>query len=266
MTRKAVLVIGVLAFAVPAMAVGISYTENWDGYISGSGNRFLSPYSDPGNWPTTTGYTDRQVIDTAKKLSLPNSMLLDNGSSYPANMGVTHELGGLYAATAANPIVVQWAIFFQSNTIRKTVDIFVELALDDIADGTLSNPSARNAIGVAQSKTVRGGTGSAKGQWYDGTHWFNTGAGVAATWTQTVTMTITDANVTVAYSNGVGTFAGPRTYLGNFDQINIRHPYSGTSGAAWLDDLSITGGELVPEPATLLLLGLGGLFLRRRTA
>lgn len=49
----------------------------------------------------------------------------------------------------------------------------------------------------------------------------------------------------------------------SFDQIRIGSGLSTANGDAYYDDILI---EKVPEPATLLLLGLGGLFLRRRTA
>jgi hypothetical protein len=262
--RKSLIMLALLAIAVPAMATPISYSENWDSYTAGSDARFDSPYADAANWPTVTGYTDRQPVMTTAALSAPNSLMIDNGSSFAANMGITHFLGGEYQATAANPIVVQWDMNMTNTTQRKTLDFYMELALDDVTAGTLAAPESHNAIGVAQSKTVRGGTGSSKGQYFDGYTWRETGAPTAGAgiWKH-VTLTVTDTTVTVTWGDG-GTYGTARAYMGNFNQFNIRHPNSGSTGQTNLDNLTITGGELVPEPATVALLSLGLLFVRRR--
>jgi hypothetical protein len=260
-----------LVTAITALAAPISFSENFDSYAAGSNNRSLSPYSDAANWPTTSGYTDRQVIQSSATSgslpstlpSSPNILQLDNGSSYGAGFGITHDFGGEYKATAANPIVAQWQQYFVSTSTRKQLDFYVDLAKDDVSGGTLSSPESHNAVGVAQSVTVRGGQTNSKGQWYDGNAWHETGAPTAGGW-KTVTLTVTDTTFAVTWGDG-GTYSGARGYLGTFDQINIRHPQAGTGGAAYLDNLSVTGGELVaaPEPATIAWLGLGTLGLMK---
>jgi len=65
--------------------------------------------------------------------------------------------------------------------------------------------------------------------------------------------------------NTVGTIGAPApaSLAGYFIQVSIGGPYVDHYIAGYYDNLVVTG-EMVPEPATMSILALGGLLLRRR--
>ncbi|MDM8005452.1 MAG: PEP-CTERM sorting domain-containing protein [Phycisphaerae bacterium] len=253
--RRFVLLSAVLAIALPATAGPISFSENWDSYPSQAS--YLLPVDDA-TWPQLG--TSTYVVTNARSQSTSNSLLVDNGSSYASDKGISHDFGGVYKATDANPIVVDFYLWVDSAANRANIDVFVELALDDQAPS--SSGVLYNVVAFALPNSVRG-TLNKQAYLYDGTNWSAGSVAPTAGGWDHMTMTIKSNTIDVA-AGGASNGGFPRTYMGNFDQINIRHPVLTSAGAAWLDNLSVTGGELIPEPATLALLALGGLFLRRR--
>ena len=61
-------------------------------------------------------------------------------------------------------------------------------------------------------------------------------------------------------------FSGDASYVG-VSRLHMKNTGWGASGDATVDyNIDNIAIEQIPEPATLLLLGLGGLFLRKRKA
>ena len=104
--------------------------------------------------------------------------------------------------------------------------------------------------------------------YFDGTQWFSIGSfDTNLTWEQ-FSMVISTDNVVVDTSIASSPYTIARAYKGNFDRISVyENGYNNTYWAA-IDDISLTGGNIVavPEPASVALLGLGFMFLRRRSA
>jgi len=257
--KKTLFLLTVVGLALPAVAAPLDFHENWDGYLAGSANRFEEPYKS--TWPDMTGVTNRYPVETAQNRSSPNSLLVHNTGWSDIKMAITHDLGGEWQATDENPIVVEFYLRIPGgNSHRRHLDLSVELSKDDaIAPG--ESGGAANVIAFGMPRSVR----DAAASWFfDGATWANTGlAPTGANWQQfKMTVKSNEIGFLIGDSSNSGFV---RTYTGTFTQINIRHVSDGGTGAAYLDDLSVTGGVLVPEPATaLMLLGLGGLFLRRR--
>lgn len=101
---------------------------------------------------------------------------------------------------------------------------------------------------------------------FDGLNWIDSGLDFRSDlkW-NTTRLQIYDTYV-IAESQSVFSDQIPRVYTGDFNSVGIRNR---RNDGTWrtIDDVWVSDGELVPEPATLVLLALGLpwlLLLRRR--
>jgi hypothetical protein len=249
-----------IGVAATTMAAPISYSEDFEGYTAGSANRYLSPYTT--NWPDLPAVNNRYPVDTTQRHSGTNSLLVENGYGNSV-FAISHEFGQEVQATDADPLVVSAWLYINSTAARKTSDFYFELANNDLAPAT--SGTLHNAVTVAWPYSVRSNADTSA-YLYDGTNWNRTSTTIpsANTWTQ-LTVTIKSSAVDISVG-GVNSNGWTRTYAGTFDRINLRHVNS-TGGGLWLDDINVSGGVVVPEPMTLVLVGIGGLapLLHRRT-
>lgn len=249
--------LALLTIVSPAIGATI-FSDDFEAYTAGSANRYLSPYVDV--WPDLPGSVNRYPVETAQKHSGVNSLLMDNVGYGSQSFGISHELGGEYQATDADPLIVSAWVRIDATASRRTVDVYVEMAKDDVAPTT--SGTSHDVLAFAWPYSVRSNADTSL-YVFDGTNWNRTGTTITAanTWQQlivTIKSTTIDITVGTTPSNGWA-----RTYAGTFDQINLRHVNS-SAGVLYLDDVEVSGGVLIPEPAALALFGLGGVLLRRR--
>jgi len=266
MKRIVVVVAGVFLLSLPVGATPISYSEGWE-YSGGT--------TDPNYEAAWAANPAREAIATAYYRSGARSLLIDNGSSYGVK-GMTHVLPQAVKGTDASPLVLETCMVVVAGAHRQYLDFTLELASGDVV-APASGPA--NVVGVARSITFNGQY--ARFFTYDGDSWNDTGdaintysasgPGTGKWWTVRITVTSTQLLWTLIDNLGTTTYSDTYTLADDvqglyFDRINIRHPGEANAAThvAYIDDLSLTGGEVIPEPAALALLGLGSLLLIRR--
>lgn len=264
--RECVFLGAVLAMVLPSWATPINYTESWE-YAGGT--------ADPAYAAAWVDNPAREAISTTYHRTGDWALLIDNGGSY-ASKGMTHLLPEAVKGTDESPLVLSTYMVIQAASHRQYLDFTLELASGDVVA-----PASGEANVVAIGRSITFNGQNARFFTYDGDSWNDTGDAISTYaasgpgtnkwWLVEITVTSTqllwrlwDETVGTLYTD---TFALPSNVQGlYFDRINIRHPGAANAAVhvAYIDDLSLTGGEVIPEPAALALLALGGLFLRRR--
>jgi hypothetical protein len=250
----------------PVSGLPISYTEGWE----------YTGTTDPAYETAWAANPSREAVATAYYRTGTHSLLIDNGSSY-ASKGMTHLLPQPVKGTDASPLTLSTYMIVQASGHRQYLDFTLELASGDVVTPA---SGAANVVAIGRSLTYNGQ--NARFFTYTGDGWYDTGDAISTYsasgpgtkwWKSEITVNSTQLLWTLTSDTGgtfTDTFPLPASLQGlGFDRINIRHPGAANSNThvAYIDDLSLTGGELVPEPAGLVLLALGGLlFVRRQKA
>ena len=252
---KKFIVLGMVGLLVSAStALGIAFSENWDSYGA----------VPAGPWVVDPHNSAAVPVTSAQSLSADNSLHIHGGGSDKGIYALINTGGGGLdvGGTDANPLAVQYSTYFSHNRVHRDTDYLVELSLGDVHAppfallSPLPNPIAVIAYSGPRfdKKSVR---------YFDGQEWFQVGdSGVGGVW-DTAKFNVLTSTVQLI-PQGAGAAVGARKYLGAFDRINIHVEDDSGTNLAYLDDLSVTGGVFVPEPVSLMLLGIGGLMLMRR--
>jgi hypothetical protein len=198
-------------------------------------------YADPVNLDQTRGYSDGQSVSAGA-----------HETSYDADR-MWKNLGGEYEGTDANPLKFEFMIQMDDTTnwwARQYIEIRGYTGAG-YGDGDLQELIA---MGCTSSGVD---TNLYAGRVVTGDNWFNLQTARSTEWTR-LTALIKSTTVEM-YVDGNLEYTSPRSPF-TIDSVVVG---SGLSSQVeiWFDDLNI---EVIPEPASLSLLGLGGLALLRR--
>jgi hypothetical protein len=266
MRRFFALGIAALMAMASTAAGSINFTENWDSYTAGSapgGPWFTDPHSSVGPL----------LVSSAVSLSPSNSLQVHNNATL-SNRGISALIteglnpGEVVGGTDADPLSIRNRVYFSAARSARDGSWYIELSLGDVHAPDLA--SLPHGTPLAEPIPVIAYTG-ARGDfgknydYFDGEKWTEAGFshdgpgwGAAALGIDVKTNTVALFDTT-----GNSTASTARVYTGAFDRVNIYVTTEQGSNTAHIDDLSITGGVVVPEPATLVLLGLGAIPLLR---
>jgi hypothetical protein len=252
--------VGVALLAAPLMANPISMVEQWDTYALGTGDPAYNA-----NWATLAG-ANRYAVDNSSPNSAPNDLKIQKLQTYGITRDLSPELnvalpgGTLVLGTDGDVLTCSFVIDF--NGINKQEeDIIVELSKGNVhTDGT--NGTSKDVVAFGMTYGWFGS--STHPRIFDGTNWIHaTGVITDKRFNQFTLEVRTNQLTLIGGRKASGSHTTAREYLGGFDTITIR-TISQNDQTHYYDDTILTGGVVVPEPATLMLLGLGGVFLRRR--
>ncbi len=251
----------VLMALSPSAGASVTFTENWDSHTVNQAPGapwYIDSHSTGSTW----------VEDDGAQLSDPYSLLINNAGFNGRDFGTQTMLpisGGMpeVAGTNANPLIIDYYLYHNAAEQRGKADIYVEISLGDVHAPALGVVESTPIPVLAYCKPY---SENAAYQYFDGQQWYAAGFADWGSWDELI-LTIKSNTVDVEKRgvNNSGPYTNvPRSYQGNFDRISIRTiDYAWTTWSS-IDDLSVVGGEAVPEPATLLVLALGGLVLLRR--
>lgn len=255
--KKLTATLCVVLFAAPAMA--LVFTEDFESYTA----------SGPPNptWTEPPGYDALPVTTTANHTGGGSQGLLANNNYGAGKRGEQHLFGQTLVGSDADPLSLDYWIWPKDLASRRRADVIVMLSMGEVgtdftlpavADAPLASPIPVLAYAKPYSDNVRM-------YYFDGVDWTDGGFSldVGAQWVN-IDMDVKSTTMVLSTSNYGSLAPLPRQYLGGFDRVSILYEGRSPSGgyAMAVDDLTVSG---IPEPATLALLGLGGLvFLRRR--
>jgi len=272
----------------PVVAAPISFFDSFEYAVGVDDPAYAA------NWSVISGENRFPIVERIYQVDVTDPGALDGtkvamaATPAPAGgYGISHQLGPV-EPTNASPLVYKadWHSM-ATGTNRSLVSFAMELSQGDVhapplGSAPLATPIPVIALGVGM------GTGDFQYRFFDGTTWQMTPirlwAGYKQWNWQHLTMTLTDLgdpgtqtgkHVSIHMQNEDLSVVGDEefdltmpaeawTAGETFDTISLR-AFDGFSFNSITDSVSLTGGEIIPEPASLALLGLGvSILLRRR--
>ncbi|MGB9624323.1 MAG: PEP-CTERM sorting domain-containing protein [Phycisphaerae bacterium] len=290
---RVVSVLACLAVVSSATAAPINYRENWDSYAAGRDDpAYVAVWA-------CTDETDRPIIQASNAASAPNAIGLELKNRFLVNSLVDGVTNGTVAGTEMNAgevvkpgqaalgdasnLIMEYRMGFGANAQRAATATWMEVSFGTqhapTSGLTSGTPIPVLAIGKLNAK-VDSTAGNNQPYFFNGLNWFRCG-------NSTFSGTGRDQQllVTVYYDTDLaawqaqvtltgGLYNGTNVFALAFDPtvlgFNTVSWAQWNSGSAWSgatptgDDVALSGGMIVPEPATLLVLALGGLPLLRR--
>jgi len=246
--KKLLVVSCILLCATPAFALTFS-----EGFEVGSGNN-----PDYSVWSPDQGFNARS--SNSSHVHSGSWGFLVNNSYGTAGHKITAEFGQTIAPTASDPVHVD--VWHKApGTSRRRGGWWIQISMGDVTVPTFGTVLGAPIPAIAIGKPFND---SVALSWFDGKQWTNSGFMDAGDVWYNTSIDISPAGVASLSPATYGPYAVVTQYTGGFDRVSIVEPGTAPSGY-WhaIDDLTVTG---VPEPAALLLMGIGGLFLRRRVA
>jgi hypothetical protein len=284
----------VLGIAASAVAVPVAFSEDVEAYTPPAApGGVWSADTHFGGGLITAG-TLSTIIPPQGSAALKVSGTNYGIGSYGMGTSLVGADQGI-SATDASRLVLTYLTKLQH---CRYADFFIELSLGDVHAPAFTTVPQTNTIPVigfgkpyleatlnAEKGIAFATSAATQMSFFDGKNWKTPGGSAnGSVWTNGIALTKTAATsgaglIPEQVSMSVGTasvildtnlhanatdiaYTVNREYTGNFDRMNVYTRF-GNVGGRWvmLDSISLTGGDIVPEPAALLLLVIGGIVM-----